>query len=201
MKYVIGLTGTMGSGKSTVLRMLGQLGARIIDADALAHQAMTQGTATWRAIVDNFGEEVLDPQGNIDRRRLASVVFEEPEALQRLEEIVHPAVDQKFREILETSEESVIAVEAVKLIESGIHQQLGSLWLVTCPHEERVRRLVEARGEDPEEIRERLAAQMSESEQAQWADVTIDNGGSLEHTWEQVRGAWEEIQEQLCRQA
>ena len=201
MKYVIGLTGTMGSGKSTVLRMLGQLGARTIDADELAHEAMTQGTTAWRAIVDSFGEDVLDQDGNIDRQKMASIVFAEPEALERLEEILHPAVDERFYEILETSEEPVIVVEAVKLIESGIHHQLSSLWLVTCPGEERLRRLMEARGEDPEEIRERLEAQMSEEKQAQWADVIIDNGGSPEHTWEQVKAEWERVQEQLCRQA
>ncbi len=199
MKYVIGLTGNMGSGKSTVLRMLGELGARIIDADELAHQAIAQGTPAWLAIVDIYGQDILDTKGDIDRHKLGSIVFEDPEALQRLEEIVHPAVDEVFLQIVRSSPEPVIAVEAVKLIESGIHRELDSLWLVTCPAEERLRRLVEAREEDPEDVRERLEAQMSEEQQAQWADVLIDNGGSLEQTWKQVKAEWQKVQEQLCR--
>ena len=197
MKYVIGLTGNIGSGKSTVLRMLGQLGARTIDADELAHQAMTPGTPTWQAIVATFDDEILDEEGRINRHKLGSIVFEDPKALQRLEEIVHPAVDERFRTIIDSSSEAVIAVEAIKLIESGIHQELDSLWLVTCPMEERIRRLVEARGENPEDIRERMEAQMSEEQQALWADVVIDNGGGLEETWQQVQAEWEKIQEQL----
>lgn len=197
MKYVIGLTGNIGSGKSTVLRMLGQLGARTIDADELAHQAMTPGTPTWQAIVATFGDEIVDEQGRIDRHKLGSIVFEDPKALQRLEEIVHPAVDERFRKIIDSASEAVIAVEAIKLIESGIHQELDSLWLVTCPMEERIRRLVEARGEDREDIRERMEAQMSEEQQALWADVVIDNGGGLDETWQQVKAEWQKIQEEL----
>jgi dephospho-CoA kinase len=200
MTYVIGLTGNIGSGKSTVLRMLEKLGAKIVDADELVHQVMAPGTTVWRAIVENFGEGVLDRQGGIDRKKLASIVFEDRAALKRLEDIVHPAVDSRFMEVIRTSEEPVIAVEAVKLIESGVHGELDSLWLVTCPAEERLRRLVENRGADPEHIRERLEAQMPENEQAEWADVVIENGGTLEETWEQVQAEWAKIQEQLCPQ-
>jgi dephospho-CoA kinase len=201
MKYVIGVTGNIGSGKSTVLRMLGRLGAKTIDADDLAHQAMIQGTPAWQATVDTFGHGILDDNGEIDRQKLGSVVFEDSEALRRLEEIVHPPVDERFREIVSGSSQRVIAVEAIKLIESGIHRELDSLWLVTCPVEERIRRLVDARGEDPDDIRERMAAQMSEEQQALWADVVIDNSGSREETWEQVRDEWEKIQKRLCRNA
>ena len=200
MKYVIGLTGNIGSGKSTVLAMLDQLGARIVDADDLVHQVMDRGSPVWQAIVDTFGEAVLDEEGRIDRKKLGSVVFDDPQALKRLEAIVHPVVDESFLELVRNAEEPVIAVEAVKLIESGVHQVLSSLWLVTCPEEERLRRLVEGRGADPEEVQERLRAQMPEEEQARWADVVIDNGGALEQTWEQVKAEWERIQEGLCHQ-
>jgi dephospho-CoA kinase len=200
MKYLIGLTGNIGSGKSTVLAMLEQLGARIVDADGLVHEVMDKGTPVWQAVVDTFGEAVLDEAGRIDRQKLGSVVFEDPQALKRLEEIVHPAVDESFRELMQNAEEPVIALEAVKLIQSGVHQMLNSLWLVTCPEEERLRRLVEDRGLDPEEVQERLRAQMPEEEQARWADVVIDNGGTLERTWEQVEAEWERIQERLCHQ-
>jgi dephospho-CoA kinase len=200
MKYIIGLTGNIGSGKSTVLTMLEKLGARTVDADRLVHEVMAKGSPVWRAIVDAFGEEILDQEGNIDRKKLGSRVFEDSQALDRLEEIVHPAVDERFSEIIDSSDAPVVAVEAVKLIESGVHRSLSSLWLVTCPAEERLRRLVDDRGADPEEVRERLNAQMTEEHLAQWADVIIDNGGDLEHTWEQVRAEWAKIEEHLCLQ-
>jgi len=200
MKYIIGLTGNIGSGKSTVLMMLEKLGARTVDADLLVHEVMAKGSPVSRAIVDTFGEETLDEEGNIDRKKLGSRVFEDSQALDRLEEIVHPAVEKRFLEIVNSSDAPVIAVEAVKLIESGIHRLLSSLWLVSCPAKERLRRLVDDRGADQEDVRERLNAQMTEEHLAQWADVIIDNGGDLEHTWEQVRAEWAKIKEQLCLQ-
>lgn len=193
MKYVIGLTGNIGSGKSTVLRMLEQLGAKAIDADNLAHELMRKGTSVWQAIVDAFGDEVLTPDGVIDRKRLGSLVFDDHEALERLENIVHPAVDERFREIIQEADEQVIVVEAVKIIESGIYPELSALWLVTCPAEERLRRLLETRGVNEEEVRERLKAQMTEEKQAQLADVVIDNSGTPPQTWEQVRREWNKI--------
>jgi dephospho-CoA kinase len=193
MKYVIGLTGNIGSGKSTVLRMLEQLGAKAIDADNLAHDLMRKRTSVWQAIVDAFGDEVLTPDGVIDRKRLGSLVFDDREALERLENIVHPAVDERFRQIIQEADEQVIVVEAVKIIESGIYPELSALWLVTCPAEERLRRLLETRGVNEEEVRERLKAQMTEEKQAQLANVVIDNSGTPPQTWEQVRREWNKI--------
>ena len=193
MKYVIGLTGNIGSGKSTVLRMLEQLGAKAIDADNLAHELMRKGTSVSQAIVDAFGDVILNPDGVIDRKRLGSLVFDDREALGRLENIVHPAVDERFREIIQEADEQVIVVEAVKIIESGIYPELSALWLVTCPAEERLRRLLETRGVNEEEVRERLKAQMTEEQQAQLADVVIDNSGTPPQTWEQVRREWNKI--------
>jgi dephospho-CoA kinase len=199
MKYIIGLTGNIGSGKSTVLGMLEQLGAKVVDADDLVHQAMAKGTPVWQTMVDTFGPAILDEDGAIDRHKVGSIVFEDHEALRRLEEIIHPAIDDRFFQLVREAREQVLVVEAVKLIESGLHHKLDSLWLVTCPHEERLRRLAEGRGADPVDIRERLRAQMPEEEQARWADVVIDNGGTLEQTWEQVQAEWDKIQEQLRR--
>jgi dephospho-CoA kinase len=193
MKYVIGLTGNIGSGKSTVLRMLEQLGAKAIDADALVHEVMGQGTLVWQAIVDTFGQEILTDQGEIDRKKLGALVFDDHEALKRLENIVHPAVDQRFREIVQDSEERVIAVEAIKITESEVYAQLDTLWLVTCPAEERLQRLVETRHVNEEDVERRLRSQMPPERQAELADVVIDNGGTLQQTWEQVRREWGKI--------
>jgi dephospho-CoA kinase len=196
MKYVIGLTGNIGSGKSTVLSMLEQLGAKVVDADDLVHEVMQQGLPVWQAIVDTFGEGVLTPQGDIDRKKLASLVFDDAEALRRLEEIVHPAVDERLREITANSDEPVIAVEAVKIMQSNVYGEIDSLWLVTCPTEERLQRLVRTRDIDAEDVEERLRAQMAQERQAELADVVIDNSGSLDHTWEQVRTEWERLWDQ-----
>lgn len=196
MKYVIGLTGNIGSGKSTVLSMLEQLGAKAVDADELVHEVMQQGFPVWQAIVDTFGEGVLTPQGHIDRRKLGSLVFDDAEALRRLEEIVHPAIDERFREIIANSEEPVIAVEAVKIMQSSIYGEIDSLWLVTCPAEEGLQRLLRTRDIDAEDVEERLRAQMAQERQAELADVVINNSGSLDHTWEQVRTEWEKMWDQ-----
>lgn len=200
MKYVIGLTGNIGSGKSTVLRMLEDLGARAIDADRLVHAVMRQGTPVWQAIVGQFGEAVLTPDGQIDRRKLGSIVFHNGGALERLENIVHPAVDELFRDIIRHTEERVIAVEAVKIIESEIYPELSTLWLVTCPAEERLQRLLKTRNVDEEQVRERLTAQMEQEKQAELADVVIDNGGTLEQTWEQVKREWNRIRKETWLQ-
>lgn len=195
MKYVIGLTGNIGSGKSTVLRMLEQLGAKAIDADALVHGVMRKGSLVWQAIVDTFGQEILTDQGEIDRKKLGALVFDDHEALKRLENIVHPAVDQRFREIVQHSEEPVIAVEAIKITESEVYAQLDALWLVTCPAEERLQRLLKTRDVDEKDVKRRLRSQMPPEKQAELANVVIDNGGTLQQTWEQVRREWDKIWE------
>ncbi len=196
MKYVIGLTGNIGSGKTTVLRMLEQLGAKAIDADALVHEVMRKGTPIWQAIVDSFGQYILTDQGDIDRRKLGSLVFNDDEALKRLEKIIHPAADKRFREIIRQSEEPVIAVEAIKIIESRIYAELDALWLVICPAEERLGRLLKTRDVNEEDVNRRLRAQMPAEQQAKLADVVIDNGGTLEQTWEQVEREWRRIWEE-----
>jgi len=198
MQYVIGLTGNIGSGKSTVLRMLEQLGAKVIDADDLVHEVMRKGTPVWQAIVDTFGQSVLTGQGEIHRKKLASLVFDDHEALKRLEGIVHPAVDERFREIIQHSEEPVIAVEAIKIIESGVCAELDALWLVTCPAEERLQRLLKTRYVNEEDVKRRLRTQMPAERQAELADVVIDNGGTLQQTWAQVKREWRKIREEEC---
>ncbi len=196
MKYVIGLTGNIGSGKTTVLRMLEQLGAKAIDADALVHEVVRKGTPVWQAIVDSFDQDILTDQGEIDRRKLGSLVFNDDEALKRLEKIIHPAADKRFREIIRQSEEPVIAVEAIKIIESRIYAELDALWLVICPAEERLGRLLKTRDVNEEDVNRRLRAQMPAEQQAKLADVVIDNGGTLEQTWEQVEREWRRIWEE-----
>lgn len=193
MKYVIGLTGNIATGKSAVLKMLGCLGARTIDADALAYEMMGRGTPIWEAIVNAFGSGVLAPNGEIDRARLGAIVFAEPTALRRLEEIVHPAVIARTEELIREASERVVAVEAIKLIEAGMHRAYDALWVVTCPEEKQLARLMDQRGLSEAEAWARITAQPPQEEKIALADVIIDNSGTLQRTWQQVKKEWHKI--------
>mgnify|MGYP005841767499 CR=1 FL=1 len=193
MKYIIGLTGNIGAGKSVVLEMLARLGAGTIDADALAHKVMRKGTPVWEAIVRAFGPEVLAPDGELDRAALGKIVFSDPSSLRRLEKIVHPAVIAETEILIQNAPQEVIAIEAIKLIESGMHRRCDALWVVTCKEEKRLERLVKKRGLSEDEALSRIRAQPPQEEKAALADVVIDNSGSLEETFRQVKAAWEKI--------
>ncbi len=193
MKYIIGLTGNIANGKSVVLKMLEDLGAKTIDADALVHQLMKKGTPAWQAIVEDFGPHILSAEGEIDRSRLGAIVFAQPAALRRLEEITHPAVMARTEELIRQAEEEVVVIEAIKLIESGMHRRCDALWVVTCSEEEQLARLMERRGLSEREARLRLAAQGAQEDKLALADVIIDNGHSLQETRRQVELEWAKI--------
>ncbi|RMF37593.1 MAG: dephospho-CoA kinase [Chloroflexi bacterium] len=184
--YLIGLTGNIATGKSTVARMLAEQGATVIDADRLAHQAMRRGTPVYRRIVETFGEEVLAPDGEVDRARLGRIVFADPEALRRLEAIVHPAVIAEVARRIAQADGDLVVVEAIKLIEAGMHRDLDALWVTTCPREEQVRRLMAERGMSRAEAERRVDAQPPQEEKVALADRVIDTSGSLEETRRQV---------------
>jgi dephospho-CoA kinase len=188
--YVIGLTGNIGTGKSTVARMLAKLGAHVIDADHVAHDLLAPGTVTWKAVVEEFGPDILREDRSIDRTMLGAVVFANPEALARLEAILHPVVIQEVNRRISSSCTRVVVVEAIKLIETGMHQGYDALWVVTCPPEQQRARLAAQRGMSEEEVGRRMLTQSSQAEKAGLADVVIDNGGSLAMTRAQVKGAW-----------
>lgn len=190
--YTIGLTGSIASGKSTVRRMLEELGAQGIDADALVHALMAPGQPAHEAILRAFGSEVLDSEGRVDRRLLGRWVFSRPEELARLEAILHPAVRRRVSGLLREATAPVVVVEAVKLVESGMHRGLDALWVVVAGQEEQARRLAE-RGLKAEEIRVRLAAQPPAEQKLRQADVIIDSSGSLEETRRQVEAAWQRV--------
>ncbi len=193
MKYIIGLTGNIATGKSAVLKMLADLGAKTIDADALVHRLMKKGTPIWQAVVEDFGPDILTVEGEIDRARLGAIVFSQPAALRRLEAIVHPAVMAHTEELISQAEEAVVAIEAIKLIEAGMHHRCDALWVVTCAQEKQLARLIEQRGLSEKEARTRLAVQGSQADKLALADVIIDNSGSLQETRRQVELEWRKI--------
>jgi len=210
--YVVGLTGNIATGKSTVAKMLAELGARVIDADALAHQVMMAGTPTWHQVVEQFGRDILQEDGEIDRTRLGARAFAEPVAMERLEAIVHPAVIAEAESLLQAAQSAleptpdaesaphpafdarqVAVLEAIKLIESGMHHRCNEVWVVTCPREQQVQRLMETRGLSRSEAELRIDAQPPQADKVALASVVIDNGGGLQATWEQVQGEWDRI--------
>ncbi len=193
MPIVIGVTGNIACGKSTVAELLGQLGARVIDADEVVHELMAPGSEVWREIVAEFGHGILKPDAEIDRAALGAVVFGDPAALARLERIVHPAVIATVNGLIATSRADVVAVEAVKLVESGMSRGYDSVWVVTCTREQQLMRLMSERGLTREEAEARLQAQPPLEAKLRLADVVIDNSGSLEDTWQQVKAAWTRV--------
>lgn len=190
---VIGLTGNIGCGKSAVAGMLRRLGADFVDADTIVHELLAAGTPVTAQVVRRFGEAVLKPDGAVDRPALARIVFADPRALRDLERITHPAVRKVIDHRLATSTAPVVVIEAIKLLESGLHLLCDQVWVVTCPEETQVERLVASRGMLREDALRRIRAQPPQAEKVARADVVIDNGGDLEQTWQQVKAAWERL--------
>jgi dephospho-CoA kinase len=189
--YVIGLTGNIATGKSTVGKMLVELGAEHIDADRVAHQVMARGRPAWREIVEAFGRQILGPASEIDRPKLGRIVFADPQALERLERIVHPRVIGVTEERIAASQATVVVVEAIKLIESGMVIELcHTLWVVTAPRQVQIQRLVSERSMSPQEAASRVDAQPPQADKIARADVVIDNGGAITSTARQVKVAW-----------
>lgn len=187
---VVGLTGNIGTGKSTVAAMLADLGAHVIDADKVAHEVMRPGTRVHARVAQVFGPGVLTTEGEIDRRRLAAIVFSDSAALARLEAIVHPATLEAIERQISATSAGVVIIEAIKLIESGLTSACDAIWVTTCTPEQQIRRIVGARGLTRAEARQRMEAQPPQEEKVALADVVIDNAGSLAKTRAQVEAAW-----------
>jgi len=192
-KYVIGLTGNIATGKSVVRKMLEHLGAYGIDADALGHRAIAKGAPAYQPVLDTFGRWILGPEEQIDRSKLARIVFNDPEALSRLEAIVHPLVRQAVDLLIRRSKERVIVVEAIKLLESPLRQSCDSLWVTYAPPEVQMSRLVQKRGLTAAVARQRILAQPLQEDKIAVADIIINNEGSFEDAWRRVSAAWKTL--------
>ena len=194
--YIIGLTGNIATGKSTVCSILEQLGARVIDADTVAHAILKRGSPAWRGVVDAFGYDMLQYDGHVDRRKLGALVFNDAAKLKTLERITHPAVGAELallvRDALNETDagDQVLVVEAVKLYEAGMHEFMDALWVVTAPVAEQKRRLMQERGMSETEADARLRSQPALDEKLKRANMVIDNGGSIEDTRVQVLRAF-----------
>jgi len=188
--FVVGLTGAMGSGKSTVAAMLRELGAKVLDADAIVHDEQLRGTVGYSAIVQTFGTKVLGEDKEIDRSKLAAEVFGNPSKLRRLEQILHPRVIARVLEARSMlPNDAVLVVEAIKLLEGELRKASDRIWVVVAPRETMIERLA-ARGIGEREADIRLAQQLTEDQFRAAADVVIVNDGDRDKTRERVRDAW-----------
>ena len=192
-KTVIGLTGNIATGKSLVRRMLEHLGAYTIDADGLAHQVMAPGAPAYKPVIVTFGQWILDKDKRIDRSKLGAVVFSHPEALARLEALTHPIIGQAIDTLIRRARQKVVVVEAIKLLEGQLANQVDVVWVVDAKEEQQIQRLTK-RGLSHEEALKRIRAQNPQADKLARADVVIDNSGTPENTWAQVRAAWSKIQ-------
>lgn len=197
LPYRIGLTGNIATGKSTVGHMLEDLGAELIDADHVAHEVMARDGAAYNAIVAAFGEEILKPDGTIDRGSLGARVFSDPVALRRLEHLVHPPVIKITDQRIAASDAPAVVVEAIKLLESGMAETYDAIWVTSCSEATQLERLMRYRGLSREEALRRIRAQPPQGEKLARADVIIDTEGSLDETRAQVNRAWAALQDRL----
>lgn len=197
-RLLVGLTGGIGSGKSTVARQLGERGAVVVDADVVAREVVEPGTAGLAAVVERFGEEVLGPDGALDRPALAKVVFADEPARADLNAIVHPLVAAATAELVTGAPDGSIVVCDVPLLVEAARTGYSYVIVVEAPPETRVERLV-ARGMGIDDARRRMAAQASDEERRKVADVVIDNSGGPASLAPKVDAVWAELNRRLTR--
>lgn len=189
-EHVIGLTGNIATGKSTVLEMLGELGAETMDADEIVHEMMGPGSSLAPALSEAFGKDVVNEDGSINRPALGRIVFANPERFDELEHLIHPVVVEKMVAAIHAPGPPVLVLDAIKLFEAGIADYCDVIWVVDADRETRIARVVARNKLDRAEAERRVDAQPAQEEKLARADVVIDNGGTLEETRRQVEAAW-----------
>jgi dephospho-CoA kinase len=193
----VGLTGGFACGKSFVGRTLEQLGCFLLRADDIGHEVLRPGGAAYDAVVREFGVDIVDPDGSIDRKRLAAVVFADPDKLGRLSRLVHPAVialeEQRIGEAARSNPEGIAVLEAAILVETGSHKRFHKLIVVVCSEEQQIARAMHRDDITEDEARARLKRQMPLEEKRRFADYVIDSSGPKENTVEQTRAVYESL--------
>lgn len=193
---VIGLTGGIASGKSTVASFLKELGAYVIDADQVAREIVRVGCPAWLDIVREFGEEILCPDRRIDRGKLGKIIFQQPEARKRLNEITHPRIigeiENRIEKIKREEKERVIVIDVPLLIETGMTKMVDEVWLAFLPEEKQISRLMERDGCTKEEAERRIKSQIPIQEKRKFAHRIIDTSGLLKDTRRQINFFWQQ---------
>jgi len=193
---VVGLTGGILSGKSTISQMLAEKGAVIIDADKIGHEAYKPHTKTWQELVDAFGMSILKENMEIDRKKLGEIVFNDTRALARLNKIVHPEMHSMMKEEIERLRSEgvgVVVLEAAVLIEANWTDLVDEVWVAVAPEEVAVKRLQNRGGLSEEQARARIRSQISSGERAKHADVIIDTDCELSEVRAKVAELWQRL--------
>jgi len=199
--YVIGLTGGIGSGKSTVAQMLERRGAKLLSADSVGHEVYEPGRPAWQEIVDAFGRDVVGADGRIDRKKLGPIVFSNPEQLRRLNAVTHPRMKELMREKLDGERAGgarIAVLEAALLFDAGWDDLTDEVWVTVAPPEVAAARTAERSGITLEEALSRIRAQMSNEARIARSQVVIDTDCALAQTEKQVGEEWERLQERLA---
>jgi dephospho-CoA kinase len=192
-----GLTGGIGSGKTTFARLLQARGAQVIDADELGRRALEPGTSSWHSVVDQFGDEILAADAmEIDRKRLADIVFSDPHKLSALNAIVHPVIVAGIAESLETlrGTDEIVILDAALIVELGIQSSLDLLIVVEAPVEHRRDRLVSDRAMDPVDVEGRMRSQADPETLREQADIVVANDGTLDSLEREADRVWAELE-------
>ena len=196
---IIGLTGGIASGKSTAANLLGELGAHVIDADKLGHNAYVKGSDAFNSVVSVFGQDTVGDDGEIDRKVLGSKVFGSPESLKKLTDIVWPAIKKMAQQEIESvraqQPKQVIVLEAAVLFEAGWEDIVDEVWSTLVDREVAIERATNRDGSDREQVEARIDAQLTNEERAEKADRLIENSDSEEDLAERVKALWKEVSE------
>lgn len=194
---VIGLTGNIGSGKSTVAKQLESHGAKVIDADQVARAVVQPGTPALEEIIESFGRGVLNNKGELDRKKMGDIVFADPQARARLNAITHPRIKEAIHRELETfagkAGPEVLVLDAPLLIEVGLDHIVDEVWVVKVEEEAQIKRLAKRNGLNPAEVRRRIAAQLPQGKKLKYARRIIDNSGDPADTKKQVDRHWSDF--------
>ena len=197
MMKVIGLTGSIGSGKSAISRFLAELGATIIEADKLGHEAYMPGTEVWREVVAAFGKQITGADGNIDREKLGKTVFGDSKAREKLNRIMHPKIYGMIKDRLEEyrkQKAGIVVVEAPLLLEANWASLVDEIWITTASETTILKRLKERRKLSEYESLARLRSQLPLGKRLEQADVVIDTEGTLEELKVKIKVLWQKIQ-------
>ena len=197
----IGLTGGIGSGKSTVSQLLGELGAFVIDADKVGHEIYLPGKEAWKQVTAAFGQDILAPDQTIDRKKLGAIIFGSDDARKKLNSIVHPLmfkdIDYRIKEKRADGFTKPIVVEAAILIEANWLPLADEVWLIVTNKNAVIERVASQRGLSAKDTEARIASQLSDTERRKYATLVIENDGSLEDLKKKVQAAWSRISTRL----